>query len=180
MDGSEVVGSVSCDYPDENLSGVTGMYEWKYKSYKELSAEELFEILKVRQEVFIVEQNCVYPDIDDLDKVSGHLFATRCDAQNEHRIHAYLRILSPGFSYDQVSFGRVLTSAESRGNGLGKTLIAKTLEILAALYPGLPVKISAQLYLEKFYSGFGFHAVSEPYDEDGIPHIGMIMTPGQV
>ncbi|OZG72948.1 GNAT family N-acetyltransferase [Hahella sp. CCB-MM4] len=158
------------------------MYEWKFKAFDELSVEELYEILRVRQQVFIIEQNCIYPDIDKLDKGSWHLFAVKkdegagLDISDSPKIHAYLRVVPPGHLYEQPSFGRVLTTEDARGTGAGKMLIKKTVELMGEMYPNQPIKISAQLYLERFYTGFGFNAVSEPYDEDGIPHIDMMTS----
>jgi len=150
------------------------MYEWKWKRFEELSAAEIYEILRVRQEVFVVEQNCVYQDIDSLDQVSWHLFAQTNNGGDSVQILAYLRVVFPGHKYIEPSIGRVLTAKEARGQGSGRLLMEKAMELLKAEFPKQEVRISAQKYLEAFYSDFGFMPVSEPYDEDGIPHIEMV------
>lgn len=149
------------------------MHEWSWKKFEELSLAELYEILKVRQEVFAVEQSCIYQDVDDLDKVSWHLFAKQKSDEDSGKIYAYLRVVFPKYKYDEPSIGRVLTIVEARGKGMGKVLIDKALMYIEKELPNQAIRISAQKYLEGFYSGFGFKSVSEPYDEDGIPHIEM-------
>jgi ElaA protein len=149
------------------------MYVWTWKRFDELSLGELYEILKVRQQVFTVEQNCVYQDVDGLDNVSWHLFARLADAK-DGAIQAYLRVVEPGYKYQEPSIGRVMTVAAARGTGAGKMLMANAMTHIAVEFPGARVRISAQLYLKVFYEGFGFQAVSEPYAEDDIPHIEMV------
>ncbi|MCO4758809.1 MAG: GNAT family N-acetyltransferase [Oceanospirillaceae bacterium] len=150
------------------------MYEWKWKRFEELSSAEIYEILRVRQEVFVVEQNCVYQDVDSLDQVSWHLFAQTSNGGGPVEIHAYLRVVYPGHKYTEPSIGRVLTAKETRGQGQGRLLLEKAMEWLKTEYPKQQIRISAQKYLEAFYADFGFTSVSEPYDEDGIPHIEMV------
>mgnify|MGYP000689930512 CR=1 FL=1 len=150
------------------------MYEWKWKRFEELSLDEIYAILRVRQEVFVIEQNCLYPDIDGLDQVSWHLFAQTSNGDESVEIHAYLRVVFPGHKYIEPSIGRVLTAKDARGQGSGRLLLEKAMELMKAEFPKQEVRISAQKYLEAFYSGFGFAPVSEPYDEDGIPHIEMV------
>ncbi len=144
--------------------------EWKYKEFTELSAAEIHEILKLRQDVFIIEQTCIYPDIDGKDEASTHLFAV----DDENSICAYMRIIAPGLHYQEAALGRILTVQTSRGTGLGKALIEKGIETVAQEFPGQSIKISAQEHLERFYQGFGFVTSSKPYDDDGIMHIDMI------
>lgn len=151
------------------------MQNWLSKSYAELSKDELFDILQLRQAVFVVEQNCVYPDIDSLDKTSIHLFNYAATESGELKMAAYLRILPAGSHYTEVSFGRVITAPFSRGTGLGQHLISHALQLISEHYPHQAVKISAQLYLLEFYQKFGFTVASEQYMEDGIPHIDMIL-----
>lgn len=148
---------------------------WQWLSFAELIREELFEIVKVRQAVFVVEQNCAYPDADDLDLVSWHLIGWREDNTGRDLV-AYLRVVFPGKKYPEPSIGRLLTASLARGTGLGKALICEAIARTASIYAHMPIRISAQRYLEKFYSGFGFETVSEPYEEDGIPHIEMVRT----
>lgn len=145
------------------------MIEWKYKKFDKLTNIELYDILKLRNTVFVVEQNCVYLDTDDKDLQSWHLLG-----YEQNQIIAYLRILPPGLSYKEASIGRVVTHPHFRKNGYGielmKTGIEKTLE----QFNTYSIKISAQCYLLKFYSNLGFIAVGEEYLEDDIPHIEMI------
>jgi len=146
---------------------------WQWSSFEELSREDLFVILKVRQAVFVVEQNCPYQDADDLDPVSWHLMGWHEGATGRELV-AYLRVVFPGKKYPEPSIGRVLTTASVRGTGVGKTLTGEAITRIALEYPHMSIRISAQRYLEKFYSEFGFETVSDPYDEDGIPHIEMV------
>lgn len=152
------------------------MIQWQCKKFDELSKEELFQILKVRQDVFIVEQNCVYEDIDGLDEAAWHLFGFDLDAQESQNISAYLRILDTGVKYEEVSLGRVLIDIQARGSGLGQELMTKAISIVEEEYPNKAIRISAQYHLLNFYAEFGFESVSGPYDEDGIPHIEMLKT----
>ena len=148
---------------------------WQWSSFEELTREQLLEIMKIRQAVFVVEQNCAYQDADDLDQVSWHLMGWH-DTNNTRDLVAYLRVVLPGNKYPEPSIGRLLTKASVRGTGLGKALIREAIDRTASVYPHMPIRISAQRYLEKFYSGFGFKTISEPYEEDGIPHIEMVRT----
>ncbi|NFD28731.1 GNAT family N-acetyltransferase [Clostridium botulinum] len=143
--------------------------EWKLKKFKELSVEEMYEILRVRDQVFIVEQECPYQDIDSKDKNAYHLFAHDNDA-----IIAYLRILEKSVSYDEISIGRVLISKDYRGKGLARELMLKAIEFIENNMNEKEIKISAQAYLLDFYRSLGFNEVSEVYLEDNIPHIDML------
>jgi ElaA protein len=145
---------------------------WHSRSWSEISADELYNLLKLRINVFVVEQNCPYPECDDKDQKSIHLFAM--DYQGE--VHACLRIVEPGVSYDEISIGRVANSAASRGTGLGKELMKRGLELIEERFGLIPVRISAQLYLKKFYESFGFVALGDTYLEDDIPHIEMLLS----
>jgi len=145
------------------------MIEWQYKKFDELTNIELYEILKLRNTVFVVEQNCVYLDTDDKDLHSWHL-----SGYYQNQLVAYLRILPPGLSYKEASIGRVVTHPNFRKSGYGielmKTGIMKSLE----QFNTQSIKISAQCYLLNFYSNLGFVALGEDYLEDDIPHIEMI------
>ncbi|WP_028862735.1 GNAT family N-acetyltransferase [Psychromonas aquimarina] len=152
------------------------MYEWHCKKYDQLSLDELYEILKIRQEIFIVEQDCAYLDADGLDKNSWHLFAQRSDDPQSRQITAYLRVVFPKHKYQEPSIGRALTSKESRGTGLGKELTKKALLLIEKEYPNQVTRISAPQYLQRFYEELGFTAVCKPYDEDGIAHIEMLKS----
>jgi ElaA protein len=144
---------------------------WYHKHFKELNTTELYQILQLRNEVFIVEQNCPFQDLDDKDFKCYHLMGFDIDTQ---KILAYTRIVPPNVSYEEASIGRVVTSHLARKGGIGKELMTKSIELLEELYGGVSIKIGAQLYLKKFYESFGFQQVEEVYLEDGIEHILMI------
>ena len=143
---------------------------WAYKSFEELTTNELYTILELRSEVFIVEQNCVYQDVDGKDKKSFHLMAWNGD-----ELIAYTRIVPPGISFSEASIGRVITSPRYRGLGIGVTLLEKSIHHTLEGYQTHQIRIGAQLYLQKFYEGFGFIAQGEEFLEDGIPHIEMLL-----
>lgn len=143
---------------------------WTTKRFDELTTAELYAILQLRSEVFVVEQNCVYLDIDNKDKKSIHLMAWHGDD-----LAAYTRLVAPGVSFEEASIGRVVTSPRYRGAGIGLELMQKSIEICLKSYQVSTIKIGAQLYLQKFYTGLGFEQCSEPFDEDGIPHIEMFL-----
>jgi ElaA protein len=127
-------------------------------------------ILKARCDVFIVEQNCAFPEIDNIDLSAHHLMAWT--ANNE--LAAYLRIVPPGVTFPEPSLGRVLSAPSHRGTGIGRQLLIQGLKHLEARFPNLPVRIGAQSYLIEFYGAFGFKVDSDEYIEDGIPHVEML------
>lgn len=143
---------------------------WSYKTFNNLSNIELYHILRLRSEVFIIEQQCIYQDLDGKDLKSHHL--TAWDGDN---LVAYTRIVPPGISFLEVSIGRVLTSPLYRGIGAGIALMQKSIEKVYETYGKNPIRIGAQLYLKKFYENLGFAKDSEQYLEDDIPHIEMIL-----
>jgi ElaA protein len=138
-------------------------------SFRELSNEELYAILRLRQEVFIVEQNCPYLDCDNKDQKSHHILIRN---ESGHLI-AYCRVLPPGLSYAEVSIGRVVSSPEARGTGAGRKVMEAALHFIKEKYGNVPVRIGAQSYLIEFYRFFGFEPLEE-YMEDGIPHTIML------
>lgn len=140
------------------------------KSFSELSIEELYEILKLRSEVFVVEQNCVYNDIDDKDIKSFHIML-----KENNEIVAYLRVLQPGLSYNEASLGRVLVKKNNRGKGYAKKLVSEGINCAIKNLKTNKITIGAQEYLKSFYEEFGFKAISEVYLEDGIPHLDMTL-----
>lgn len=142
--------------------------EYIVKSFAELSTKEFYQLTKERVAVFVVEQNCPYQEIDETDEVALHTYFL--DEKGE--IAAYTRIYSDN---DTVHFGRVLVTAAFRGTGLGKKIVAKTLEVIHEKFPDQKIVIGAQAYLQDFYGGFGFKAISEVYLEDDIPHIDMAL-----
>ncbi len=145
---------------------------WTCKKFNELTPTELYAILKLRSEVFVVEQNCVYLDADGKDAQSLHL----CGWLNNQLLVAYTRLLPAGISYNEASIGRVVTNSAHRKDGYGKTLMQKSIESVYKHFGKCPIKIGAQQYLIKFYESFGFQVISEPYLEDGIPHVSMLLN----
>lgn len=140
------------------------------KTFQQLTNIELYNILKERTEVFVVEQNCPYPEVDGKDVQSYHLFR-----EEKGEIIAYLRILPPGVSYEELSIGRVLVKKAYRGQKLAQQLMTEALHFIHNELKEPTVKIQAQEYLSQFYESFGFEAISEVYLEDNIPHIDMIL-----
>ncbi len=142
------------------------------RTFDELSNEELYRVLQLRQEVFVVEQDCPYLDADGVDLQSYHVLGLN----EEGRICAYTRIVPKGLSYDSyVSIGRVVNGPEVRGTGEGKKLMAYSIDTCKELYPKASIKISAQNYLLSFYESFGFDVHGDSYLEDGIPHTAMVL-----
>ncbi|MNM54590.1 putative acyltransferase [compost metagenome] len=143
---------------------------WHLKTFEELSNLELYRILKARTDIFVVEQNCPYPEVDGKDPSCHHLFL-----EDQGELIAYLRLLPPGLSYPEASVGRFIVDASRRGTGLGRELLARGLAFIRDTSGDSGVKIQAQAYLQSFYASFGFIPVSEVYDEDGIPHLDMLL-----
>ncbi|MBE0451707.1 MAG: GNAT family N-acetyltransferase [Clostridia bacterium] len=143
---------------------------WKFHRFHELDPKTLYEILKLRVNVFIIEQNCFYHELDDKDYYATHM----CGYDGENRLIAYLRILDPGISFDEVSIGRVVVAPEVRGDGIGRKLMLDALEYAKEAYDSPVIRISAQAYLQDFYESVGFVPASEIYLEDDIPHMDML------
>jgi len=141
---------------------------WKQKKWEELNKKNLHEILQIRSEVFIVEQKCVYQDIDNKDPKAIHLYG-----KIKNKIVAYSRIFNEGDFYKEISFGRALVLKNQRGKGLGNELVQKSIEIIKGNWPNKKVKISAQAHLNSFYKKHGFIEKGKEYLEDGIPHVSM-------
>ena len=146
---------------------------WKIKKFEELTAIELYNIMHLRGEVFIVEQNCPYLDADGKDLESFHLMGI----SESYELIAYARIVPAGISFKEVSIGRVVSSSKVRGKGVGKALMERSLEMINEKFDATSIRISAQCYLKKFYEKFGFVIVSEEYLEDNIPHVEMLKIP---
>lgn len=142
---------------------------WKIKSFEELTTKELYDILKVRQEVFVVEQTCYYLDADGYDEKALHLFA-----EKEGQVVAYCRIFGQGIKYAETSIGRVLTHPNARNLSLGKTLLSIALQTIEKRFETKACRISAQDYLLKFYQELGFKDTGKKYLEDDIPHTEMV------
>ncbi len=145
------------------------MITWRCKYFTELSNVELYKILQLRSEVFIVEQNCVYQDCDDKDLKAYHY-----TGWEEENLVAYARLLDKGISYpDAASIGRIITSPSVRRKNVGRELMQHSIEEIGHLFGKVPIRISAQRYLKRFYESFSFVQKSGTYLEDGIEHISM-------
>lgn len=142
--------------------------ELKLKHFNELTTTELYEIIKSRIEVFVVEQNCPYQDVDEKDKLSYHLFY-----EDKGRVISYIRLIEAGISYEVPSIGRVITLKQYRNKGLSRKLLLRGIELIEKLYGEKEIKISAQAHLHDFYKSVGFKQITQSYLEDDIPHIGM-------
>lgn len=143
--------------------------EFKLKRFNELTVEELYKLLRVRNEVFVVEQDCVYQDCDNKDYEAYHLFC-----EDECEIIGCLRILNRGVSYEEMSIGRVLVKEKYRHTGISREMMLKALKFIEEELMETEVRISAQVYIKKFYENAGFKVVSEEYLEDNIPHVQML------
>lgn len=143
---------------------------WTGKPFADLTLTELYDVLQLRTEVFIVEQNCAFQDIDGQDAPAYHLLGKTPEGQ----LGAYARLFAAGQSYEQVSIGRVVVAPSLRRYGLGQELMRQAIAHCEQLFGAQPIKIGAQQYLTKFYQGFGFVQQGEMYLEDGIPHIYMV------
>jgi ElaA protein len=151
--------------------------EWRWKRFDDLTTAEVYDMLAARSAVFVVEQNCVYGDIDGLDVNAWHLFAYgEGEGGKRPALAGYLRVLppgSPGENEHDVRIGRVLTTANFRGIKLGNAMLERAVEHILAQWPDQPVSLHAQAHLRRFYGAFGFTPSSGVHDEDGIPHVWM-------
>ncbi len=145
------------------------------KKFDELTAREVYEILRVRSEVFVVEQNCVYNDEDGKDIDSTHIMI-----KEGPKIMAYLRVIKPGISYENASIGRVLVTSEARGKGLARKIVRAGIDYIINNWSEEKITIGAQNYLRDFYESLGFEGVSEVYSEDGIPHLDMTYNKNKI
>lgn len=144
---------------------------WVFKKFNELTADELYSILQLRNEVFVVEQNCVYQDADGKDRLSLHL-----GGWDGNKLVAYTRIIPPGISYTEASIGRVVTSPAYRRKGAGLLLMKESIRLCLSVFSVTSIRIGAQVYLSDFYQSLGFKPEGNQYLEDGIPHIEMILN----
>lgn len=142
--------------------------------YEQLEREEIFAMLRLRQDVFIIEQDCIYPDIDAKDQHSHHFFLWQGEPKTSD-LMAYCRIVKPGVSYQEPSIGRVVSARQARRAGWGREMMRQAIVSSGNLYPNQGIRISAQEYLEAFYQSFGFETVSDSYLEDDIPHVEMLL-----
>src|SRR4029077_18400099 len=146
---------------------------WQWSRFSELTTADLYAVVRLREAVFVVEQNCPYPDSDGRDPNAWHLLGWE-ERSSGRALVAYARIFEPGVRYDEGSIGRVVTAPDVRGTGKGRALMAEALRRFDSLAPGQPIRIAAQRRLEDFYLGLGFRTVSDPYEEDGIIHVDML------
>lgn len=148
--------------------------DWRIQTFNQMSTEQLYTLLKLRVDVFVVEQNCPYPELDNKDKHNQTLHVSAYNDAGD--IIACARLLPPGLSYADVSIGRFAVIQTMRHQGLGEVLLNQCLNAIDSQWPDKDIRISAQEYLKTFYENFNFEAVSEPYMEDGIPHIEMLKS----
>jgi len=145
--------------------------QWQWLAFDVLSRDQLYELLRLRSEVFVVEQNCVFQDMDGLDDKAMHLLGVR-GAKTE--LVAYVRCFPAGVTFDEASIGRVVTKPDARGGGLGHLLMAEAVKALESEWGPQPIRIGAQAHLKSFYERHGFVYVGKPYIEDGIAHLEML------
>ena len=145
------------------------MLEIKVKLFKELTTLELYYLLQLRSEVFVVEQDCVYQDIDGKDQKALHILGYK-----DEKLVAYTRIFQPGDYFEEASIGRVLVKENQREYGFGYDIMNASIEAIKKHFKTSEIRISAQTYLKRFYNNLGFKEVGEEYLEDGIPHINML------
>lgn len=155
-----------------HLTGQEKAIKWHCFPFSALVTDQLYELLQLRVDIFVVEQECPYPELDghDCHPETHHLLGYQAG-----RLVAYLRLLPPGLTYPNVSLGRVATRKEVRGSGIGHQLLKEGLAQAEKCWPAETIKIGAQSYLQKFYQGYGFEIASEEYLEDGIAHIDMLL-----
>jgi ElaA protein len=147
------------------------MITWTCQPFHSLSPGDLYDILRLRNEVFVVEQQCVFQDADNKDQACWHLMA-----RNDAALIAYTRLVPPGVSYDEPSIGRVVTAITVRGSGIGRELMLHSIGECRKLFGNRAIRIGAQLYLKNFYTSLGFVPTGGIYPEDGIPHMQMLLT----
>jgi len=145
---------------------------WRFAPFAQLATADLHDILRLRAEVFVVEQACAFQDVDGADPLSWHLWS-----RDGEGIAAYARLIGPGIKFREPSIGRIVTAPRVRGTGLGRLLVAESVARARALFPGEALRIGAQQRLERFYAGFGFRTDSAMYLEDDIPHVEMRLGP---
>jgi len=173
-EGAVIMTKESGETTLSNQAGVSGSSPtWRLHAFAEFDAATLYRVLSARMAVFVVEQACPYQDIDGLDAEALHLSGWSADGE----LAAYARLLPPGTRFGPPSIGRVLTTTGHRRRGLGRELMRRAIATAHDRWPGMDIRISAQCYLEPFYADLGFRVETEPYDEDGIPHIDMRLPP---
>jgi ElaA protein len=149
------------------------MLTWQFARFDDLPLRDWYAASAARIDVFVMEQNCPFQDLDGADFVSWHLLGWD-ESKNKRELAAYCRLVDPGVKFAEPSVGRVITTMPYRRGGYGKSLMREVCVRHDSLFPNLPNRIGAQAHLQKFYEQFGFVVASEPYLEDGIPHIEMV------
>jgi ElaA protein len=148
--------------------------QWRCLPFHAMSADTLYRLLRLRSEVFVVEQSCVFLDQDNLDQQCLHVLGEVVDQNGTPYLHASTRLVPPGVAFAEASIGRVVTAPAARGGGIGHALMAESVRLLEALWGAQPIRIGAQAHLESFYNRHGFVSDNKPYTEDGIPHLEMV------
>jgi len=146
--------------------------DWRLKNWQDLSVDELHAAYKLRTDVFVVEQGCPYPEVDEHDPNCRHLMAW-----SEGKLLAYARICPPGTVYPEASIGRIVVAATARGQKLGSALMKRSMTDLQEHFPSEVIKLQAQQYLESFYASFGFETITESYPDVMVMHVDMIKNP---
>ncbi len=146
--------------------------DWKTTAFHQFSLDELFDVLHLRVDVFVVEQECAYRELDEYDRHPEVRHLSGYDESGQ--LIAYSRLLPTGLRYPEKNFGRFVVRADSRKQGIGHQLMEKSLQEISCFWPKNSIRISAQEYLQRFYSQYGFIRVSDVYLEDGIPHVEMV------
>jgi len=152
----------------------SGGIEWRCLPFAALGTDTLYRLLRLRSEVFVVEQNCVFLDLDGLDPQCLHVLGEVVDGTGTRHLRASTRLVPPGVAFAEASIGRVVTAPAARGTGIGHVLMAESVRLLEQLWGPQPIRIGAQAHLERFYNRHGFVSDHKPYIEDGIPHLEMI------
>ena len=145
--------------------------DWSIQAFAELDTETLYDILSLRQAIFVVEQNCPYQDMDGLDRAAFHMIC-----REGSTLLAYQRCLPPGLSYAESSIGRIIVAATARGRQLGRELVQRGIDFNRRQWPDVDIRIGAQAHLAAFYGSLGFELQGEEYVEDGIPHVHMVLA----
>ena len=142
---------------------------WSVARFDELTARDVHDALRLRQDVFVIEQDCIFHEIDGRDPLAWHVLGRR-----DGRLVAYARVFEPGLLSPEASIGRIVTDASARGAGLGHALFRESLRLAERVAPGAPIRLAAQHHLERFYGAYGFVGIGDKYIEDGIYHLDMV------
>lgn len=154
------------------MTAPTLTLSWRCQPFQQLALADLHAVLKLRQDVFVIEQQCLYADIDGLDPQCLHLLGIT----NNGQLAAYARVVPAGLKFEEPAIGRVIVAPAWRGHALGGTLMREAIAATQRACPGAPIRISAQAHLQRFYGGLGFVTASDEYDEDGIAHVDMLLS----